>query len=140
MSKTEKKSDIFNMLVAAGILFVGGTMVWDRRGEIGAWISDKIDAVREALTLLRYGSEMSDLQSAISTLRAAGIGVPNEIENIAWNPRDGNSEIPAVNLAMARGYLESALQHLEQAQSMASSEDDMGKSASGRVGAHHLYR
>lgn len=131
---TERKSDIFSMLAAAGVIFVGGTMLWDRRGDIAAWLTRAIDAVSEALTIIRHGGQMEDLQAAIDTLRAAGIGVPDDIERIVTDPRDGDYR-PAVNLAMARGYLEQALRSLQEAQSQAESD---GKSAS--CGAHFVYR
>ena len=104
---------------------------------------------------MRYGSTLADLERAISTLEQAGITVPAEIQSIANDPREGNdSEIPATNIAMARAWLDSALQHLQEAQAQAQNgdsnemrSDHEPREEKGDVttevksaGAHDLYR
>lgn len=145
LNETKSFDQIMNWLYAAGIVFLGGTMLWDNRDRFTARIDDAIEAVREAIMYMRYGSTLEDLQRAIDTLQSAGIQVPGDIQRIAIDPREGNdSEIPSTNIAMARAWLDSALQHLQEAQARAQNMPDEQRSdphpVSVKSGAHAFYR
>lgn len=147
-------ADVVYWLQAAGIAFAVGYQINDYF-RLTQRLGDAIDAVREAMMFMRYGSTLADLERAISTLEQAGITVPAEIQSIANDPREGNdSEIPATNIAMARAWLDSALQHLREAQAQAQNgdstelrSDQEPREEKGDVttevksaGAHDLYR
>lgn len=145
VNETKSFADIMNFLYAAGIVFIGGTMLWDRREAIMGRIESAIDAFTEALTNLRYGNDMEDLQRSIDILRNAGVQVPDEIQAIADDPRNGDSTIAGGNIAYARGFLTEALHHLQEAQARAESMPDEQRSDPRpadvkSAGAHSFYR
>jgi len=136
---------IVAMLASAGVLVPAAWLGSMMGRDIISWLDNAINAVRDSITYLRFGAELQDLQRVVDELQAAGIQVPAKVQAIVNNPHDGDYGTTAdLNIEYARGYLETTLRMLQEAQERAESmqDDGMDKSAPAvkSAGAHHFYR
>lgn len=145
MSDLEQKdlgAVIVTTLISAGVLVPAAWLGSMMARDLVSWIDNAINTVRDSITYLRYGTEMEDLQRVIDELQAAGVQIPPEIQAIVNNPSDGES-YANVNIARARGWLETTLRVLQDAQDRAESIEERSDNRPLDVksaGAYALYR
>lgn len=120
---------IVAMLASAGVLVPAAWLGSMMGRDIISWLDNAIDTVRDSITYLRFGAEMDELERIIETLQAAGIQVPAQVRAIVDNPITGDAGSgPALNLEYARGWLETTLRLLQEAQDRAESMPDEQRS------------
>lgn len=140
LNKTKSLGDIATWLAGAGV--IAGVMY---APDIMNWLDRAINAVRDSITYLRFGAELQDLHAVVRELQDAGIQVPAKVQAIVNNPHDGDYGTSVdLNIEYARGWLETTLRMLQDAQERAESMPDEQRSDPRPVdvksGAHTLYR
>lgn len=114
---------IVTALVSAGVLVPAAWLGSMMARDLVSALDNAINAVRDSITYLRFGAEMEDLQRVVDELQTAGVQIPADILAIVNNPSDGDS-YANVNIAKARGWLETTLRVLQDAQERAESMDE----------------
>lgn len=136
---------IVTTLISAGVLVPAAWLGSMLARDLVSALDNAINAVRDSITYLRFGADLQDLQRVVEELQAAGIQVPAKVQAIVNNPHDGDYGTSAdLNIEYARGWLETTLRMLQDAQERAESMPDEQRSDPRPVdvksGAHTLYR